>query len=583
MRNLQKIDINSIPERIVNINDFSQEYKIWMNESNLLLKKSSKYTSKGTFESNIWILLEDVTKTHHHYDFRKLQIMVQKGTLTDDDIMIIKCWMVDSLRENISLRTLDRMFSAVSTIISATNNFNLVSLNAKNGDEIETLLAKVDDNSHLSYYASEYIYFLDNIDLLTEGHLIVLDKLRSVKSYTKSKMRVLPSSEDIFAFQYYLNKFYTKESNEYLLNFYMPVLLWWKITNVIPMRPSEFSYKLKRSCLSIKDGEYFLHIARLKVTSSNPERKDGRIPLLSKIKITKEIYDLICDYIESTAFDTETETLISYKAMLKFRKDFYENKFQSDINLRYAISIKKYNNTFTRQNLKLLIDSFYDVIIAGKYKYSNIKRRLLPGDTRHLAFTSLLLQGVSPIEIAMLGGHTTLDAQSDYSSHVEYYIDSEILNFIGSINVDTFVTNKRLKDIIMNKPFTCPRFIADCSPTEDGIGYCTIDMENGVELCDNVEYCIYCDKWWCDPTNENYLKAKNYIQNSSLGPLKRVIQEEEQFLRKLLSEAKVENIEGLLELNKETEEAIKQAVLKLKSSADRIIFYKKSLLNVTNK
>jgi hypothetical protein len=336
--------------------------------------------------------------------------------------------------------------------------------------------------------------------------------------------------------------------------------------------------------LSSIDDEYFLHIDRVKVTISNPERNEGRIPLLNKIKITKEIYDLISNYIESTAFDTDSTTMISYKAVLKFRTDFFkDNKRLSDIKLRFASRIKKYNDTFTRANLDTLIKSFYYVIIEGKYKDFNIKQRLAPGDTRHLAFTSLLLQGVSPIEIAMLGGHTTLEAQCSYTNHVEYYIDSEILNFVGNRNIDTPVTSKRLKEIIINKTYTCPRFIADCSPTEDGIGYCTVDMENENELCDNVEYCIYCSKWWCEPTNENYIKVKNHIEHSSLDPLEKLLQEEKHFLSKLFSEARVINIEGLLELDKDTSEAVSQAILKLKSSADRIIFYKKSLLEISNK
>jgi len=294
----------------------------------------------------------------------------------------------------------------------------------------------------------------------------------------------------------------------------------------------------------------------------------------------KEIYDLILEYIQSTAFDTDTKTLISYNATLKFRNAYFnENKqLENDINLRYNVQTKMYNNAFTRNNLRDLINSFYDLVIEKKYKDFSINKRLKPGDTRHLAFMSLLLQGVSPIEIAMLGGHTTLDAQSRYTGHVEYYIDSEIINFIGNKNINISVTGKNLKEIIMNKSWSCPIFVADCSPTEDGIGYCTIDMITGTELCDDVEYCIYCKKWWCEPTNGNYIKAKKFIEDNSLGSLKQIIKEEEQFLFRLLSEAKVINVEGLLELDKTDDEAIKRSILKIRSSVDKIIFLKKSLL-----
>jgi len=239
---LQQIDLNSIPpEKYININEFSQEYREWINCSHLLLKKTQRFTSEGTFESILWIILDEISQTHLYLDFEILQRMVSNGILINNDITIIKCCLVEYVKQNVSNETLERLFLSIVKVIQSTNNFNLEDLDNKNGDVITTLLAKESQNNHISYYGSEYIYFLEDINLANKGHLIVLDRLQSSKNQIKCKMRVLPESKDIFAFDYYLKKFYTKENNENLLNFYKPVLLWWKITNVIPMRPSEFS------------------------------------------------------------------------------------------------------------------------------------------------------------------------------------------------------------------------------------------------------------------------------------------------------------------------------------------------------
>jgi hypothetical protein len=566
--------------REIGINEFCQEYIDWIEESNYLLREGGRYTSEGKFSSSLWIILNDVSKTHNYIDWTKFDFLLRKGIVTPQEISIIKCWIIDSIREKYSNRKLERMFSSILATIEVTQNFSLDVLNIDDGNVIITAFAN--KNSHENYYIGEYVDFLDRIDLVTKGHLVALEKLMLIKMYDKSNVRKLPKSRDIFTFHHYLNRFFVEETNVHIINFFMPLLMWWKITNVIPMRPSEFTYKLKRNCLSSLDGEYYLHIGRVKVSSANAERKEGHIPLLHKIKITKEIFELVSRYIEITSFDANTKTLISYEASQKFRREFLKSKKMgtSELKLRHYTQTKKYNDTYTREDLVDLINNFYDVVIEGKYQDNSTEKRIAPGDTRHLAFMSLLLQGISPIEIAMLGGHTTLDAQFYYTGHVEYYIDSEILNYISNLNIDGTLMSKSLKEIIFSKSYTCPKLIDDCSLTEDGIGYCTIDFDKSVEVCDNVELCIYCSKWWCEPTNENYIKAKKYIEQSTVGPLKKKVAEEQQFLTKLFSCAKVINVEGLLDLDKESNIAIKQATLKLQSTADKIIFYRKSLLEM---
>ena len=573
-----EVAYNHIPK--IDIEEFCQEYIDWIDHTNILLKEGGLFKSEGTFNSNLWILLDEVSRHHLNLDFSQFDLSIKKASLTFEDVCIVKCWLANSIKEHYSCGTIERMFNSIRTIILLTDNFNLDTMNNTNGDIFSSLINNKNNSyTNFNYYICQYINFLDSINLVNDGHLLVLEKLRSVKMYEKYGSRILPKSKDIFAFQYYLNKFFTEETNEYIKNFYFPLLLWWKITNVIPMRPSEFCYKLKRDCISMNNDEYYLHIGRVKVSIPSTQRNEGRIPLLSKVKITKEIYQLIFKYIELTSFDTYTKTLVSYKAMLEFKKEFYKNQNKHKLYFK----MKKYNDVFTRRDLENLLKSFYKVIIEDKYKDNSIEKKLNPGDTRHLAFMSLLLQGVSPIEIAMLGGHTTLESQSSYTSHIEYYIDSEILNFVGNLNIETSHSTKNLKEIVFNNPFLCPKMTSSCSPTEDGIGYCTLDSDNANEKCDNVEHCLFCSNWWCEPTNDNYIKAKHYIENNSVNPLKQVVVEEQKFLMNLLAEAKVMNIDGLLELEKESETSIKQATLKLKSDADKIIFYSKSLQDMFGK
>ena len=119
--------------------------------------------------------------------------------------------------------------------------------------------------------------------------------------------------------------------------------------------------------------------------------------------------------------------------------------------------------------------------------------------------------------------------------------------------------------------------MSDFERTDDGIGYCLLNTDTN-EFCDDVPYCSFCSKWWCEPTNDSYKAVRDYILNNEINPLQREIEVEEQFFIKLINQAKVLNINGLAELDKSDENAIKSQSLKIRAKADKIAFLKASLL-----
>jgi len=82
---LSEIDLNSIPEIYININEFSQEYRQWIIDSDILIKKIYRFTSEGTFDSNVWFILNEISSNHLILDFRILEKNMTSGTLTNDD------------------------------------------------------------------------------------------------------------------------------------------------------------------------------------------------------------------------------------------------------------------------------------------------------------------------------------------------------------------------------------------------------------------------------------------------------------------------------------------------------------------
>ncbi|MGV3075060.1 hypothetical protein ACEE21_08065 [Clostridium baratii] len=580
---LRKINIETIEENIIDVKSFKSRYSEWLDNSGILCSKGVKRSSEGTFESNLWILLNELEQCYVYMDYSELLF---NKKLTQDELDILKCWIIEGFMEDISIVRMNKRFKFVKDFIYHTENFSSSQINSKHGDAIATILDAKSNNSEICYTIMNYIEFLDNIGYSTDVHFKVYRRLSEVKKYTISEARKLPKHKDILAFDYYLKKFFKEIPDKNLIGLYYPLLLWWKITNVIPMRPSEFAYKLDRKCVFIEDNKYYININRVKV-SDNSSNKRGNIPILKKLQITQDIYELINDYIQLTSFDNHTKTLLSYEAVRFFRENYYNSTKLGNnvlIPIVKAKSFKndKFSDRFDRSLLRNLLESFYNTIIKGYYKDNSITEKLSLGDTRHLAFSSLVLQGFSPLEIAMIGGHSTLEAQESYTGHVEYYIDSEILDYISKRNLDESLSTDTIFDIIHKKPAVCPKFIVDCHPTEDSVGYCTVNLNSDLELCDNVEFCVYCKKWWCEPTSENYIKIKKYLEESSLTPLQQQIKTEETFLFKLISDAKTVNLEGLLELDDSYKEEVAYATAKLKSSVNKIIEVKKLLLDISN-
>ena len=562
---LKLADLDFFEAKSVDIDEFSAEYIEWINNSNLLHEKPYKYNiySDKTFDSDNWILLNENDQGYHILDFN-----FSANTVNVDDIVLMKCWVTSKLMDEASVITLKKQFSFIKKVIETTNNFDSSIINSSSGNMLMNILETANASSVSGL--KEYLNFLDDAGYSNEGLLDIIKVLDDLDLWTESNSRRIPYSKDILAFKYYLTKFFEEDNPDVLKKFYMPILLWWKITMVIPMRPTEFAYKLKRDCLLKIDGKHYLKIGRIKI--KDKDNKVGKIPVLDKIQITKEIFDLVSKYIES-----ESKTLISYNAMKFFEKE--SSELDLDVKVLWNGIMKGDTTAFNRVGLQRLLDSFYIVVISGIYKDESISEQLNVGDTRHLAFSSLVMQGLTPIEIAMLGGHRHLHSQDSYTGHVEYYIDSEILDFAGSKNIEKSISDRNLVKLIYSKPSVCPRFIADCYPTEEGIGYCTLDINNDESFCEDVEHCMFCSKWWCEPANENYIKAKAFLESNVMSELKKTIVKEEQFLVQLLSNAKTVNVNGLLELDREYEQQVSTARLKLRSSADKMIALTQSLMN----
>lgn len=588
---LKKIDTTLLEAKEISIEELANQYRFDLNNLDVLIKESATYQSDATFDSKIWIFYNENVSVYNVINFSQIEDMVKLGVINNNDYIILKCWIIDEITSNnASATTIAKTKSNILNIFIETHGFTKEFIQDNTGNKIKTFIDYLEYDSVKFDVVRElksYLNFIERIGYINDGYFIFLKTISEYKVKTpRRKSRKLPKNSHVFEFDYYIKDFFEGDNDPLLQKIYYPIWIWWKITNVIPMRPSELTTKTTRDCLITINDKYYLKVNRVKVKRTKYTINKPMIPILDKLEITKEIYDLIQKYIDFTE-SYKSYTLFSWTALEDFKLKYMALRSIDD----YKQYLPSFNpNTETKFNplvfsidtLRYLLSSFYTHIIENLYGcFIDTKDKLHLGDTRHIAFCSLYLQGISPVEIAMLGGHTTLEMQDSYINHVEYYIDDEILSFISDksiigTNAKTFNT---LKEIVNKKPWSYELNIdlSDFEKTDDGIGYCLLNTDAN-EFCDDVPYCSFCSKWWCEPTNYSYKAVRDYILNNEINPLQREIEIEEQFFIKLINQAKILNINGLAELDKFDENAIKSQSLKIRAKADKIAFLKASLL-----
>src|SRR5699024_11998719 len=108
--------------------------------------------------------------------------------------------------------------------------------------------------------------------------------------------------------------------------------------------------------------------------------------------------------------------------------------------------------------------------------------------------------GISPIEIARLGGHRTIAAQYHYSFHKEYWIDNEVFKLIKNYkNISNFDNNniRYIPENVKIKAFE--------SPTSSFRGELEIGYYRDTFIRGEAKECMLCSHW---PMDLYYLKVK---------------------------------------------------------------------------
>jgi hypothetical protein len=321
----------------------------------------------------------------------------------------------------------------------------------------------------------------------------ILDGLNS--NQAARLIRSLPDYDSMLRYDYYIDDFYRNGSLNQKKIFF-PIILWWKFSSIVPMRPLEMA-ELPRKCVYEENGEYYIKIVRFKEKRSivddyrtNEDRKktDEVSRRNQVIKITKDMFELFNEY-EVTCHPIEK------------RKCFLDLKFsRNDTRSALAYLLIEFNEA--------IIEKHYGLMTLSVSDYKNSEKEIkLPrlGDTRHLAFCSMMLQGFNPLTIMEIGGHENINSQLHYSRHMDTFASSSI-NQISRAMTDRILNGASLSLNVgvSRKNIAKLAYLGDeyyDLPKVNG-GRCTSkDIPNS---CPPTE-CVYCEKYFVFDDDKEFL------------------------------------------------------------------------------
>lgn len=352
--------------------------------------------AEGEFENSVWSVYHKGKKiTRFNFDLDMYPFMN----------LALKCFALLSLNEGLDPSNLNVKLTHVKDAIFETNG-----LRDKNIEEtFEAWLSSKTEHVRIRN-APTIGYFISFVGHEKEDELLAICNALYPQIDDVNNVRKLPNFKDVLLFDWIISDFQKKWTNQEKLHYY-PIVLWWSLTLIIPMRSTEFC-SLAYDCVSCKNGAYYIRIPRIK----RKQKTSQDIDVTDTLQINVEIYNLVLEYKKLTRDFKRTPYLLSFQA---YRQSERGQKNQG------AEAKKANKDLFEVSQFYILLKNFYHEIVHNKYGFNQISK-LRPMDTRHYAFCNMMLQGFNMLSIARIGGHYRLNTQMHYFNHLEQLSESSI-------------------------------------------------------------------------------------------------------------------------------------------------------------
>lgn len=455
------------------------------------------------FSDDVWVGYYDLYETNINFDFNidaseELVLSFKKY------ILIKLC-----LKKN-SVHTVEIAYRYIKNMLNETKVFDI--------DTVSDFMQYVSKKQTVLYLSDckEFLQFCtlkDACKYYTE-----------IKNFTIRKnprSREIPDYESILKYDCLIRDFIDTGNIDLRIKYY-PILIWWMISTIIPLRPSEFVL-IKRNCIYKEKDKCYIHIERVK---SRADRKKHDVPIMTEFQIPEALFGFINDFIDYANEIDGSGYLISDKFYKKNLKRVTKDK-------KDKITLQKFNILFKKFEKEVVEGIYhYEIVALGAVEKDNQIERIRLGDTRHLAFMNMLMQGLNPLYIQRIGGHYTLEEQLSYCNHLDTftsaktYVLSKMLNNKNEVYYRNYSDNvdwglkQTEKELLGAKFYQLPK-------VKDGAGRCA--STNFPTDC-KCEECLFCEHFI--PEKD---VAQTYISELKQNNLQN-IEIKKELLKKLLKE-----------------------------------------------
>ncbi len=457
----------------------------------------------NSFSNNVWIGYYDLYETNIYFDFNI--DASQKMILSFKKYILIKLY----LKKN-EVTTVKQAFEHIKDMLSKTNVFDI--------DTLSDFKKYVSNNQTLLYLSNckEFLQFCTFKDACE-----FYSKIKNFSMQRNPRSREIPDYESILKYDCLIRDFIDTGNIDLRIKYY-PILIWWMLSTIIPLRPSEFVL-LKRNCIYKAKDKCYIHIERVK---SRADREKHIIPIMTEFQIPEALYEFINDFIDYANEIDNSGYLVSDKFYKKNLKRVPKDR-------KDKITLQKFNILFKKFEKEVVEGIYhYEIVALGAVEKDNQIERIRLGDTRHLAFMNMLMQGLNPLYIQRIGGHYTLEEQLSYCNHLDTftsaktYVLSKMLNSKNEVYYRNYSDNidwglkQTEKELLGAKFYQLPK-------VKDGAGRCT--STNFPTDC-KCEECLFCEHFI--PEKD---VAKTYISELKQNNLQN-IEIKKELLKKLLKE-----------------------------------------------
>lgn len=228
----------------------------------------------NTFKDNEWQLYSRLDSFYRTLNFN----------LDDKFNNALKCFILVKMRIGRAASTILGEFYNITDLAIESDNFSNLDKYKKHMEK--RVIASKSGNKRIANNLLSFLIFYNDPNLN--------DYIQYTKTlkYTLKKNTDLPDFNDVLLFDEIVNDYF-KHSTAEQHNKYLIVYMWWTITNIIPMRPSEF-LPIKKNCLNYDSNSrnpYSMNVPRIKDinTLHTQELRED------KVFINKDIYTKITE------------------------------------------------------------------------------------------------------------------------------------------------------------------------------------------------------------------------------------------------------------------------------------------------